>query len=85
MKLRLWMVFVLFTLAVMTRAQDSREITGTVSDISGEPLIGATVKPVGEGTGTVTDLDGNFRLKVGKSVQKLIISYVGYEDNTAII
>ena len=85
MKLRLWMVFVLFTLAVMTRAQDSREITGTVSDISGEPLIGTTVKPVGEGTGTVTDLDGNFKLKVGKSVQKLVISYIGYENYTATI
>lgn len=52
-------------------------VKGTVSDESGEPIIGATVKVLGTNNGTVTDFDGQFQLNVKANAQ-LSISYVGY-------
>ena len=52
-------------------------VKGTVSDESGEPIIGATVKVLGTNDGTVTDFDGRFQLNVKANAQ-LSISYVGY-------
>ena len=40
------------------------ELTGSVVDENGEGVIGATVKEKGTTSGTVTDFDGNFKLKV---------------------
>ena len=53
------------------------EITGTVVDVTGEPIIGATVMEKGTSNGTITDFDGNFKLKV-KQGATLVFSYVGY-------
>jgi TonB-linked SusC/RagA family outer membrane protein len=55
-----------------------KTIRGTVTDDSGEALIGANVLVKGGSRGTVTDLDGKFSLKVRESDQVLVISYVGY-------
>jgi TonB-linked SusC/RagA family outer membrane protein len=52
-------------------------ITGTVTDVKGEPIIGATVVEKGTSNGTVTDFDGNFKLKV-QTGKTLVISYIGY-------
>lgn len=54
-------------------------VRGTVSDPTGEPLIGATVVIQGTTAGTVTDYDGNFNLSNVASDAKLEISYVGFE------
>ena len=55
-------------------------IGGTVTDNSGEPIIGASVKVKGAtNVGTVTDIDGNFSLKV-KPGETLVISYIGCKD-----
>ena len=52
-------------------------IGGTVTDNAGEPIIGASVKVKGStNMGTVTDIDGNFKLDV-KPGETLIISYIG--------
>ncbi len=55
------------------------QVTGTVVDNTGEPLIGATIIEKGTATGTATDFDGNFVLFV-KDIDKavLVVSYVGY-------
>ncbi len=53
------------------------EITGTVVDDLGEGVIGATVKEKGSSTGTVTDFDGHFKLKV-KEGTTLVFSYIGF-------
>ena len=53
------------------------EIGGTVVDDSNEPVIGATVMEKGTANGAVTDLDGNFKLKVQEGAT-LVISYIGY-------
>ena len=53
------------------------EISGTVVDPTGETVIGATVMEKGTSNGTVTDFDGNFKLKV-EAGKTLVISYIGF-------
>ena len=53
-------------------------VKGNVSDADG-PIIGATVRPKGATTGTITDFDGNFTIDVAPS-DVLQISYVGYQS-----
>ena len=53
-------------------------MTGTVTDPSGEPLIGVSVIASGGKTGTATDIDGNYTIKVD-SKSKLTFSYIGYK------
>lgn len=58
-------------------------VKGTVVDKNGEPLIGVTVQVVGQaGSGTITDMDGNFSIKAAKG-SSLRFSYVGFADQTA--
>ena len=54
-------------------ASAQKTITGTVTDASGEPLIGATVS-LGGTNGVVTDLDGNFTLSGVNNGANLTIS-----------
>ena len=71
--------FILSFLALLTctimYAQE--EITGTVNDAMG-PVIGATVMEKGTNNGTVTDFDGNFKLKVAPG-KTLVFTYIGYQ------
>ncbi|MBR4266777.1 MAG: carboxypeptidase-like regulatory domain-containing protein, partial [Bacteroidales bacterium] len=46
-----------------------------------EPLIGVSVVEVGTTNGTITDLDGNFSLKVSEGSQ-IIFSFMGYQSQT---
>ena len=54
------------------------DITGVVIDDTGETVIGASVVEKGTHNGTVTDIDGNFTLKVEPG-SILTFSYIGYE------
>ena len=54
-------------------------VNGHVKDATGEAVIGATVRVVGQDGGTVTDFDGNFILKAKQGAQ-IIVSYVGYKE-----
>ena len=53
-------------------------VTGQVKDQTGEPLIGVSILEQGTNNGTVTDIDGNFRLNVAQG-KTLNISYIGYK------
>lgn len=58
----------------------NKEITGMVTDLDGNPLIGANIAVKNHvGMGTVTDLDGHYSLEVPDGPVTLIISYIGYE------
>lgn len=52
-------------------------VQGTVKDSAGEPVIGATIRPIGLTGGTVTDYDGNFKISVPDGT-KLQVSYIGF-------
>lgn len=58
-------------------AMQNGNIRGTVTDTSGEPIIGASVRVKGESTGTITDINGVFTLSA-TSGSRLVISYIGY-------
>lgn len=73
-----------FCLAMSAHAQ--RTVTGTVVDAeTDEPLVAATVLPIGGGTGTITDIDGNFSLNLPGSVKEIKFSYVGYATQTVAV
>jgi TonB-linked SusC/RagA family outer membrane protein len=57
--------------------EQTRTVTGKVTDTSGEPLPGATVMVKGTTIGTVTDADGNFTLRIPANAQTLQVSFVG--------
>lgn len=61
--------------------QQNQNITGTVVDEEGEPVIGANVVQQGTTKGTITDIDGRFTLScpVGTS---LTITYIGFLPQT---
>jgi len=60
--------------------QQSGVVKGQVTDKSGEPVIGATIKVNGvSNVGTVTDFDGNFELKSAPPSGTLTVSYIGYK------
>lgn len=74
---KLALVLLLVSSAVsLTLAQ--RTISGKVIDESGESLIGATVLVKGTTTGTVTDIDGNYSIRVLEGSNTLEFSYTGY-------
>ena len=52
-------------------------VKGNIKDVSGEPLIGVSIKEKGTSNGTVSDLDGNFAITTSKS-NFLQVSYIGY-------
>ena len=52
-------------------------VRGTVTSSGGEPIIGANIIELGSNNGTVTDLDGNYQLKVGPN-GILEFTYTGY-------
>ena len=54
-------------------------VRGQVTDANGEPLIGATVQPIGGGNGAATDINGEFSLSLPYNVKTLKVSYVGYK------
>ena len=64
--------------------QQSKKVTGNVSDAEG-PIIGASVVEKGNaGNGTVTDLDGNFALNV-KPGATIVITYIGYQKQEIVV
>ena len=70
-----WLLTFLFTGTAF--AQENRTITGIVRDVTGEPLIGASVIQKGTNNGVITDVDGNFTLTVPADAT-LSIAYMGY-------
>ena len=56
------------------------DVSGTVLDDQGEPLIGVTVIVEGTSNGTATDFDGIYSLKNVPSKGKLVFSYIGYNS-----
>ncbi|MDE6338947.1 MAG: SusC/RagA family TonB-linked outer membrane protein, partial [Muribaculaceae bacterium] len=60
-----------------------RTYSGTVVDAStNEPVIGATVLPIGGGQGVATDIDGNFTINVPANVTQAKFRSVGYQEQT---
>ena len=55
------------------------KVRGKVTDPSGEPLVGATVRVKGTNQGTISDENGDFTLKTDGN-RELSVDYIGYES-----
>ncbi len=81
------LLLLLFTIFVASSSMMSQRVVyGTVTDDTGEALIGASVV-VKENTniGTITDIDGNYKLKIGTEAKTLVFSYIGYTNKEVAI
>lgn len=56
-------------------------VTGTITDESGEPIIGANILIKGQSSGTISDVNGGFSLSVSSPEDILVVSYIGYETS----
>lgn len=72
---KLYTLLILMIFSLSTMAQ-GKLIKGKVSDASGQGLPGVTVQVKGTSTGTITDIDGNF--KINMTTGTLRFSYIGY-------
>jgi len=70
-------------LLVVSLTYGQRTVTGTVTDAAtGEGLIGVNVVVPGTTIGAVSDIDGNFSIKLAEGETQLEVSYIGYETQT---
>ena len=75
----------LLGIAVGALAQNPVEVTGTVIDNTGEPLIGVSVTVKGNvGLGAITDIDGNYKIKVAE-YQTLVFSFIGFQTQEVLV
>ena len=76
-----WKTMLLLLVLCVGFNADAQEltVTGTVTDSTEEPMIGATVQIDGTKNVVVTDLDGNFTLKNVAPKATLVVSYIGYK------
>ena len=83
----MWMRILFLALMAVTStvAFAQGKVSGTVVDAAGEAVIGASVMVKGTSTGTITDFDGNFTLQNVPEKASLVISYVGYRNQTIAV
>lgn len=75
----MWLLLLIFSISHTT----AQSISGIVVDeYSKEPIIGASVVLKGSTTGTTTDSNGNFNLNILVRPSEIIISYIGYKNQT---
>lgn len=74
---RMFMSLIFSVMYLLSFAQ-TRQISGMVKDMSGEPVIAVNVSVKGTGNGSITDLDGKFTIPNVKEKDVLVVSYIGY-------
>ena len=77
-KLQTLFAMLMFVSGIGLMSAQQINITGTVTDVTGDPLIGVSVTVAGTKTGDATDVEGKYSLKAD-SKGKLKFTYVGYE------
>ena len=78
MKRERFLIMLLALVVSITAFAQKANYSGVVVDGHGDPIIGASVVQKGTTTGTVTDLDGNFKVSADAG-STLVISYIGYK------
>lgn len=83
-RLRPFALFMALFLMNVSWAFAQLTVTGNAQSTSGEPLIGVNVVEKGTTNGTVTDLDGNYTLRVAKG-KTLVFSYIGFLSQEVVV
>lgn len=82
-KAKCWMFLVLLFVTAQTFAQQ-RIVTGKIVDEHGESIIGANIMEKGTSNGVISDIEGNFSIKVASDAT-LVISYIGYAQQEVAV
>lgn len=78
------LLLLLISLVLWPAAFAQSVITGTVIDNFGDPVLGASVVEKGTTNGVITDIDGNFSLKMQNDKNKIEVSYVGMATQSLV-
>jgi TonB-dependent SusC/RagA subfamily outer membrane receptor len=73
------MIILMFLLTGQNLFAQSVEVSGIIKDQKGETIIGATVMEKGTTNGSVTNVNGEFRLTVSRNDAVLTVSFIGYQ------
>lgn len=63
----------------------SAQVKGMVKDNQGEPVVAANVFWINTTNGTVTDENGAFTIEQPVGAKKLVVSFIGYENDTIVV
>lgn len=81
-KFKYLLAMALAVVAAFGLQAQNRQISGTVKDKAGEPLVGAAVMVAKSTTGTTVDVDGRYTLTIPSSAKTLEVSCIGYTSQT---
>lgn len=83
--IRNFLLFLLIFISGILHAQ-SVSVSGTVTDEKSEAIIGATIQVKGNTqTGTITDMDGKFKLSLPAAAKTLVVSYIGMKTQEVAV
>jgi len=77
MKIKMVLLFTCFFVSMGLAIAQNKQVSGTVTDQNGEPVVGASISVKGTPNGTVTDIDGNFQMSVTDNAV-LVVSTIGF-------
>ncbi len=83
--MRKFLLFIIMALSISHGFSQNSVLTGTVTDNSGNPLVGATIAVVGGRGNSTTDASGTFSISLPAGAKQLEVSYVGYSKQTISI
>lgn len=82
---KLFLLFLAVISITLSASAQTRTVNGTVVDAAtDEPLVGVSVT-AGTGYGAVTDIDGNFSIRIPAATKEINVSYVGYKAQTVAV
>ena len=84
MNRKAWLALVMVLCLSFPALAQKITVSGTVTDPTGEPLIGASVLVQGTSNGVATDFDGNYQIAVDAN-GTLVVSYVSYETQNVAV
>lgn len=80
------LLFLFLFSTVFSYGQIVRNVSGVIKDSTGEPIIGANVTVKGNAMiGTISDIDGNYQLKIPQQKTTLVFSFIGYRTQEKVI
>lgn len=75
----------LFVLLLLASLSMQAQIQGTVRDKEGMPLAGANVLWLNTSSGVIVNADGSFKIDRSSSTNQLVVSFIGYENDTIAV
>ena len=75
----------LWVLSVVSVSYSQRTVSGTVTDVKGEALIGATVAVKGTSKGARADINGKYSVEIPTGATTLVVTYTGFETKEVTI